>query len=806
MREDLQYASRQFGKSPGFAAAAVGTLGVGIAAAAAMFGLVQGVLLSPPPFRDPDRVVLLTQSRLDGQPYTGGASIAQWLDWRTSARTIEPPALYRWTFNFLVLPEGSTSLSGMVVTDEFFRVLGVQPVLGRVFEASEASRPKVPPTAIVLGHELWVRQFNSDPGILGRTVQLSRMPAPLPVVGVMPPGLRFLPDPAAAAEPNYDVNAFVDFWLAVAPDETQIRNRGWNAVSRVREGASLADAQRELAALAVTQVQADARLAGLTIQVRPVQEDANRDARSLLLPLFGFVALLFFVACVNVAGLFVARGLQRDREYAMRAAMGASRVRLFRQVITESALVALLGAVVAAVLATGMVSLFKAIGGQAVPRADMVGVGWPVFAFGFAAALVAAIVSGVLPAARASSPAHAQSLKGGRTTAGRAERRLLGSIATVQIVLTVALLSGAALLVRTTSNLARVRPGYDVENILAATVTAVSAANPAASRAFHTQVLERVSALPGVSRVAFAWGVPLTGNKWPSTMEIVGQPDRGQLGFPLRAITEDYFAVMGMALVDGRGFGAADTAEAPRVAIVNQTLARRYFGGQAVGRHLQFAGDAKRPLEIVGVVADTRTEALSRTADPEVYLPFWQNGAFSKHLVIRAGADPASLAALVRREVRAVEPTAAIEHMTTMEEIRRGSLAPRTFAMRLLFAASVAATLLALVGIYGVLSLSVGSRVKEIAVRKAVGAQQSEILQSVLGEGSRLILTGVVFGALVAVLVARGLQSQLYEVGTADPISLAAAAALFGAVALAACLLPALRAARADLASALRQD
>jgi putative ABC transport system permease protein len=806
VREDLRYALRQFRKSPGFATAAVVTLGLGIAAAAAMFGLIQGVLLSPPPYRDPDRVVLLAQSRLDGQPYTGGATIGQWLDWRTSAPAIEPPALYRWIFNFLVLPDGSRSLSGMIVTEDFFKVLGVQPTLGRVFHASEAGRPKVPPTAIILGHELWARQFNRDPNILGKTVQLSRMPAPLPVVGVMPPGLRFLPDPGAAAEPNYDVNAFVDFWLATAPDETQVRNRGWNVVTRLRDGADLSGAQSEIAALAAKQVAADSRLEGLTATTRPVQEEANREARSLLLPLFGFVALLFFVACVNVAGLFVARGLQRDREYAMRAAIGASRLRLFRQVITESAALALLSAVLGAVLAAGMVTLFKAVGGQAIPRADMVGVGWPVFAFGFAAALLAAVVSGLLPAVRASSPAHAQSLKGGRTTAGRAERRLLGSIAAVQIVLTVALLAGAALLVRTTSNLARVRPGYDIENILATTVTAVAANTPAAARAFHAQVLERVAALPGVTRVAFAWGVPLTGNKWPSTMEIVNQPALGQLGFPLRAITEDYFAVMGMVVVEGRGFRSSDTSDAPRVAIVNQTLARRYFGGQAVGQYMQFAGNPKQPIEIIGVVADTRTEMLSRLADAEVYVPFWQNGAFSKHLVIRAGADPLALATLVRREVHAVEPTAAMENITTMEEIRRTSLAPRTFAMRLLFGFSVVATALALVGIYGVLSLSVGSRVKEIAVRKAVGAQHAEILRSVLAEGGRLIVIGVLLGAVVAVLVARGLQSQLYEVGTADPASLAAAAVLFGVIAMAVCVLPALRAARTDLSSALRQE
>jgi putative ABC transport system permease protein len=803
--DDLRYGWRQFRKSPGFAAAAIVTLGLGIGATAAMFGLVQGVLLSPPPYADPDRLVLLAPSRQDGQPYTQGVTIGQWIDWRSTVRAIEPPGLYRWTFNFLVLPDGSESLGGMVVTEDVFRLLGLTPVIGRTFTSAEASRPKVPPTAIIIGYELWQRMFNGDPAILTRTLQISRYPAPFPVVGVMPPGVRFLPDPGNASEPNYDVNGFVDFWLLAAPDETQTRNRGWNGVSRLRQGATLAQAQNELSTLAGQQAQADSRLAGLTVNARPVQDELNRDARALLVPLLGFVALLFFVACVNVAGLFVARGLQRDREYAMRAAMGASRTRLFRQVITESAALALFSAVVGAALAAGMVRLFKAVGGTAIPRADMVSVGWPLFAFGVVAALLAAVVSGLLPALRASSSGHTHTLKGTRTTAGRAERRLLGGIATVQIILTVALLSGAALLIRTTSNLAQVRPGYDVENILAVTVTAVSTSGQAASRSFHEQVLQRVAALPGVSRAAFVWGLPLTGNKWPSTMEIVAQPDAGQLSFPLRSITEDYFAVMGMQLAEGRLFRATDASDAPRVVIVNQTLAARHFRGQAVGQQLRFSGDPKSQSEIVGVVADTRTDALSRTAEAEVYLPFWQNGAFSKHLVLRAGADAGALTALVRREVHLVDPTAAVEHATTMEEIRRSSLAPRTFAMRLLLGFAVIATALALVGIYGVLSLSVGSRVKEIAVRKAIGAQQRDILRSILGEGGLLILLGVTLGALVAVLGGRALEAQLYEVRSADPLSLAGAITAFTVVAMATCVLPALRAARTDV-SALHRE
>jgi putative ABC transport system permease protein len=808
MIEDVRYALRQLRKNPGFAVTGVITLGLGIGAAAAMFGLIQGVLLSPPPYADPSRLVLVSPSRIDGQPYTQGTTIGQWIDWRSSSRTLEAPALYRWTFNFLVLPDGSESLGGMVVTGNFFDALGLTPVAGREFTPAEAGRPKVPPTAIILGYELWQRKFNGDPAIVGTTVRISRFPAPLPVVGVMPPGVRFLPDPGNASEPNYDVNAHVDFWLSVAPDETQLRARGWNAVARLRDGATVNQAQAELSGLAVRQAQADPNLVGLTASVRPLPDVLNDEARALLLPLFGSVALVFFVACVNVAGLFVARGLQRHREYAMRAALGASRARLFRQLLTESAALSMVSAIAGAAIAAATVNLFKAIGGHAVPRADAVTVGWPVFAFGCVAALLAAVLAGVLPALRAASPRHSEGLKGTRSSAGRGERRLLGAIATVQIVFTVALLAGAALLVRTAQNLARVRPGYDIENILAVTVTTVT---PNTWKEFHTRVLERVAAIPGVRQAAFVWGLPLTGNKWMGTLELVEHAGSGrladQLSLPLRSVTPEYFGVMNIQLVDGRPFTSSDSADSPRVAIVNQTLASRYFPGvNAIGRQMRFAGDPKRPLEIVGVVSDIRTEGLSEQAGPQVYLPFWQSGAFSKHLVLRAASDAAALTPLVRREIRAVDSTAAVEHATTMAQIRRESLAPRTFTMRLLIGFAVVATSLALVGIYGVLSLSVGSRVKEIAVRKAVGAQHHDIIRMILSEGGRLIAIGVALGIVLAVVFGRALEAHLFQVRSADPISLATAAAIFGAVAVGACLVPALRAARTDLLEALHQE
>jgi putative ABC transport system permease protein len=280
-----------------------------------------------------------------------------------------------------------------------------------------------------------------------------------------------------------------------------------------------------------------------------------------------------------------------------------------------------------------------------------------------------------------------------------------------------------------------------------------------------------------------------------------------RINLPLRSITQDYFEVMGMRLVEGRAFRESDGPEAPRVAIVNATLAKRYYADRnAVGAHLQFAGSNNRPLEIIGVVADTRTTDLSEAAEPEIYLPFWQSGAFSKHLVVRATGDPAALAALVRSEMRKIDPTSAVERITTMADIRRASIAPRTFAMRLLVGFAGVASVLALVGLYGVLSLSVNSRMKEIAVRKAVGAQRYQIVQLVVGEGSKLVIGGLVLGATLAVLLGRLLRTLLFDVRPSDPTALGLAAIAFGAVALSACLVPAYRASRVDLMESLRQE
>jgi putative ABC transport system permease protein len=808
MMDDLRYAFRQLRTHPTFAAVAIATLAVGIGAAAAMFGLIQGVLLSPPPYAAPDRLVLVTPVRVDGQPYDRSPTTGQWLAWR-QARTIERTAIYGWTFNFLVKGDGSRSLGGMNVSRNWFDVVGVRPLLGRTFTANEAARPGVAPTAIILGYDLWQREFQGDPGILGKPVTISRMPAPLPVIGVMPPGLRFLPDPGAAAEPNYDIDAKVDFWLGVTPDETRPERGTGNIIARLAQGATAADAQAEIAAMSGAIAATDARLAGLTATATPVRSVLNRDGERLLVPLFGAVGLLFLIACANVSGLLVARGLQRQQEYGTRAAIGAGRARLFRLVLIEAISIALTAAVLGAGLAYGIVAVLKNIGGHAVPRADAITVGWPVLLFGVGAALVAGIVAGVLPAVRASWGDRFTLLKGSRTTAGRAERRLLAGVAAVQVVLTVSLLAGAALLLRTARNLDRVHPGYETERILATTVTHVGARDQ--GRAFHEQALERVAAIPGVRHVAFAWGLPLTGNSWPAELEVTGRAAASsaivdRISLPLRSVTEDYFAVMSMRLVDGRVFLPTDTEGAPRVGIVNRAFVRQHLGeGVALGRQLRFRGDDK-PITIVGVLDDTRTERLRERPEPELYLPFRQNGAFSKHLVVRAAGDPLQLAPQVRAALRALQPTVAVERVTTMAEIRRASTAAPTFALRLLAGFAIVATLLAAVGLYGVLSLSVGARTKELAVRQAIGARRHQVIALVLGEGARLVVVGVVGGVAGALLVGRLLQALLFDVSPTDPVSLGGAALAFAGVAALACLVPAWRAGRGDVSAALRQD
>jgi putative ABC transport system permease protein len=815
MFQDFRFGVRMLLKQPAFTLIAMLTLSLGIGATSAVFSLIQGVLLTPPPYRQPGRIALITTARTDGQQTASprGWPAAQWLEWQKEAKSFEAIAAYGWTFNFLVMEDGSESLEGMWVTKDYFRVTGLQPMLGRAFQDSDTVTNA--PPVVILGYDLWRRRFDGDPNIIGKTVRISRRETLPTVIGVMPPGIRFLPAPGAAKEPNYNVNAQVDFWVPAAPNPESLKQPFWNVVGRLQSGATLDAAQAELTVITARQAQADRDFAGVTARTQSLTDEMNRDGRRILLPLLGAAALVLLIACGNVAALLLVRGLQRQQEYAVRCALGAGRMALFRQVSTESLLLALLGSALGVGLAFGVVKLFKLIGGHAIPRLDAVTTGWPVLACGLGVAVMAALLAGLLPALRAArlDPMIALKDAGPKSSAGRGERRLLRGVTIIQTALTLALLVGAGLLIRTMNKLSNVQAGYNTGKILTMSVTALQRDNRERV-AVHQRALERVSKLPSVEYAAFAWGVPLTGNNWPFGVEIEGQPAPSKPSdlpvLPARAVTEDYFKLLGQALVAGRDFRSTDNRDTPNttsVAIINQAMADRYFPqANPVGKKLWGFGRRDNPTEIIGVVANSRTDDLTKAAEPEIYLSFWQATAFTKHLIVRTTADPRALMAGVQRELRAVDPTVAVENLKTLEEIRGDSLASRSFAMRLLIGFSIVASALTLVGIYGVLSLSVAARRRELAIRTAMGAGRRELLKLVLGEGLRLIAGGVAAGLAAAIVLSRVLRSFLFEVEPTDPVTLIVVGLLFVAVALLACWAPARRAAKVDPLEALRYE
>lgn len=811
MLQELRFAIRMLLKRPGFSLIAVLTLALGIGATSAVFSLIQGVLLTPPPYRRPQQLVLVTTVRNDGQKMDSprGWAAQQWMEWQKEAKSFQGIAGYNWTFNFLVRNDGSQSMQGMWVTKEYLSVMGLRLVAGRGFDERDFGQGPV--KAILLGYEFWKRAFAGDPQIVGKTVRISRWDVPPTVIGVVEPGVRFLPSPGAAKEPNYDENATIDFLVPAEPNPKGLKDPFWNLVARLGNGVTPMQGRQELTVLTAREAESEKQFEGFTPQLESVIDEMNRDGRRILLPLLGAAALVLLIGCGNAAALLLVRGLQRQQEYAVRSAMGMGRVALLRQVSIESLLLALCGGAFGVALAFGAVKLFKVIAEHAVPRLDGVTAGWAVLAWGLAAAVVASVFAGVFPALRALRLDPMEVLKnaGPKGTAGIGERRLLRGVTMVQTALTLALLVGAGLLIRTMVNIAKVPSGYNTGRILTMSVTEVQSWQT--WRSFHQQALERVAALPGVQFAAFAWGVPLTGNNWPATLEIEGQPpalkESDKTALPLRAVTPDYFKLIGMAQIEGREFRSTDDDKAPGVAIVNQAFANRYFPSHGpVGRKLWLNGRDKPSTEIIGEISNGRTDDLTQEASSEVYLPLWQATAFSKHLVVRTVADPRAVVVAIERELHAIDPTAAVENVKTLEQIRDDSLASRTFAMQLLIGFSVVGSMLTLVGIYGVLSLSVASRRRELAIRSAVGAAQRDIRKLIFGEGFRLIAAGVVAGIALAVVLSRVLRSFLFEVQPSDPATLTIVGALFVGVALLACWVPVRRATKVDPLEALRYE
>ena len=829
--KDFRFGVRVWRRNPAFAVLVILTLALGIGSTVAVFTLVEGVLLTPPPYSKPGDIVPIQPQRQDGRPYAHGFFPAQWTEWRR-ANSFETVAGYTWRFDFLCLDDRSEPANGLLVTPDYFQVTGIKPLLGRTFLPSEIHHDPV----VILGYDLWQRQLSGDPQIIGKAIHLSRDGfedlQSRTVVGVMPPGIRFLPAPTAAEYPDYDVNQKVDFWEPMTVDLVNGAKDEFNVAARLRSGVTAAQAASEMKVISTRQALADPNSEGITARVEPLLTELNRAGRRLLLPLCGAVALVFLIACGNVAGLLLARGLQRQREYSVRSALGAARWQVFQHVLIQNLLMALLGGGLGIVLAAALLKLLKLYAGTAVPRLDAVAIGWPVLSFCMGAAIVAVVLAGLVPSLRASQMDPATGIKcAGKSSAGRGDRRLLGGLVVAQSAMTLALLIGAGLLIRTTANLAREVLGYRTENILTMSVTALRYDRQSQNIKdedtrtrrfvnFHREAVAQVDALPGIKAAAWAWGVPLTGNKWLGSIAIDGQaPARaagGTFRIPMRSVTPEYFSTVSLPLLEGRTFNSHDARDWPSSvstnvpfdAIINHTLAEQYFPGRdPIGKKMHFSfenvdGDA----EVIGLVADSRSEGITQPPEPELYLSFWQLPPGTKHLVVRTALPPAALAAVVQRELRKLNPGVVIKDVKTLDQIRSDSIAPQLFTMRLLGGFSILAGIIALVGIYGALSLSVASRRREIAIRIAVGAQRGSVLKLILGEGLKLLAVAVVIGTAIALAFSSVLKALLYGVGTADPVTFIFVVTLFTVVALLACFIPARRATRIDPMAALRDE
>jgi putative ABC transport system permease protein len=807
-----KFACRQLLKNPGFAAAAVLTFALGIGVTVSVVALVRDVILAPPPYPDAGRIVLVSAERSDGQPHSRGWTAGHWHAFNEQTTAFEALACYEWAFDFLILPDGSESIRGMTVSGDYFEIIGARPLIGRAFSEGEL-KPKAQETVIILGHDLWQRRFNGDPEIVGKSVSLGRWPD-LTVVGIMPPGLRFLPSPQNARDPSYDLHARVDYWLPAAPHPGKPQEGSLHVLGRLRASSSPAQARSQVVAILPRFAGLIPDFEGVLPSVRSITRVLNAQGEHLVTPLLVSVALVFLIACLNVSGLLFSRSLQRQQEYAVRSALGARPWMLLRAVLLETLLLAGLGGACGAALATVLLMVLQRTGGHGLPPLDGLTFSGSFAALCVGTALLATLTAAVLPAASTMRRQPVEVLAGAvRSTVGRGERWLLRGTAVLQMALTLTLLVGAGLLIRTVRNLANVQPGYQTENILTMSVTLVKGK----WFDFHTRALQRVGALPGVESVAFGWGLPLTGNAWMGAVEAAEDPERPlteRAAVSIRAVTPDYFETTGMVVAGGRGFRETDAGSsandipgnAPFVAVINQALADACFPGRnPLGKRLRLSWRPEEP-EIVGVVSNTLTDALTKSPQPELYFSLWQAPAWVKHLVVRAATDLPTLHSAIQRELRAIDPTVAIEQVKTLVEIRQESVAMQTFVMRLLAGFSCGAVLLALVALYGLLSITAGSRRKELAIRSALGAQRFDILRLVLGEGLRWLAAGALVGVALAFVLGSLLRSLLFGVQPMNPSVLGGAVFLFATVGLLACWLPARRAALVDPMEALRTE
>jgi putative ABC transport system permease protein len=799
--QDLRYGLRMLLKHKSFTAIAVLALALGVGANTAIFSLVNGVLLRPLPFPNAERIVYFEGNNPPAGITDSNISFPDFTDWSQQTDLFASTAAF-YTGNSNLGADGAEPerVPRAGVTSGFFNVLGVQPAIGRSFVA-EDDQPGTQTVAII-SDGLWKRRFGSDPGIIGKQVQISARS--ITIIGVMPPG--------------FEMPEQTQIWMTsgVKVSEEPRDNRSWSAIGRLNPGVDLKQAQSRISAI-------DAKLAiqfpdtnkGWDTTVWILHERLVKEVKPSLLALLGAVGFVLLIACANVANLLLARSAARQKEMAVRAAMGASRSRVVRQMLTESILLSTIGGISGLLLSIWLTDLLISIIPEGAPRLDQVGIDYRVLLFALGISALTGILFGLAPALQASKLDVISSLKeGGRTGEGHRRTSARSLLLIGEVALSLILLVGANLFIKSFLRVQEIRPGFDSHHVLIASVALPGAKYKDQQRPeFFRQLIERLVASPGVQAVGGGINLPLSASNYNIGRAFIpeGRPltvDESING-SFSTITGDYFRAFQIPLLAGRTFEIRDGPDAPKVVIINESAAKRYFGSPAgaIGKRLTIWRDEQFIREIVGVVGDTKTAALDAESGAQIYVPHAQDSGWNfMALVVRTASDPAAFAATLRREVQALDKDQPIYNVRTMDDVVANSLGTRRVSMQLFAVFAGAALLLAAIGIYGVMAYSVTQRTQEIGIRMALGAQKSDVLSLVIRQGMTLTIIGVVVGLLGAFALTRLIASLLFGVAATDPVTFVAIPLLLLFVALVACYLPARRAARLDPTIALAQS
>jgi putative ABC transport system permease protein len=808
--QDIRYGIRMLLKAPSVSIVATIALALGIGANTAIFSVVNAVLLRPLPFANPEQLMQVWESDTSNVLVRGSASYPNFADWRDQNNVFERLASYH-SNDFILTGRGdSARLQGAVVNADLFPLLGATPVLGRTFLPAEDNPGES--RVVLLSQQLFQQRFNADPKIVGQPVTLDGRS--YTVVGVMPSEFQF----PIQNEP-------VELWTTVAsiregkdPVSNQRGAHFLRVIGRLKPGVSKEQAQAEMTAISarLEQQYPDANL-HRTSSVEPTLESLVGDIRPALLILLGAVGCVLLIACANVANLLLARAMTRHKEMAIRSALGASRMRVVRQLLTESVLLSLTGGLLGLFLAVWWSDLLIALGKQNIPRALHVGVDWRVLGFTLLVSVLTGVVFGLVPAIHSSKTELTESLKDGGRGSGEGARRngVRSVLVVVELAIAVVLLVGAGLLIQSLWRLRQVTPGFNPENVLTLVVGIPEVKYPTGAKQtqFFQDLSKRIETLPGVKSSSSVMPLPLSGNRFGISFEIDGRPvAKGEEpSADFFAIGDDYFKTMEIAIIKGRVFEARDSKQAPGVVIVNQAFARKFFPNEdPIGKRIKpgISTDEDEPAmrEIIGVVADVRNRNLTSDWRPGYFVPQTQMPFDQMTMVVKTTSDPHSLINSIQNEVHGMDQEVPVFNVKTMDEHIATTVAAPRFNATLLMIFAAVALILTIVGLYGVMSYSVAQRTNEIGIRMALGAQTSDVLRLIVSQGFKLVLIGLAFGLAGALALTRVISSLLFGVTTKDPLTFAAVAVLLALVALLACYIPARRAARLDPLRALRYE